>query len=184
MQRPKAAVREAVLSAAARVFCAKGFDAATMPEIARAAGTATGNLYRYFPSKAALYEAVLPRSFVAQVEAMLKRRVDAYGTPRHTEALDALLAFAFAHRDRAVLLLGSHAKIRPQVVEHLVHLALSATGRDDADPLLRFALGQLYDNLLVSTLRAVTAFTEEAQARGAIEQLTRYHLGGLERLLA
>ena len=35
-------------------FVAKGFDGASMQDLARAAGMSVGNFYRYFPSKAAI----------------------------------------------------------------------------------------------------------------------------------
>jgi AcrR family transcriptional regulator len=51
----------AILEAAATVFGDKGYDAATMTEIAARADTAIGSLYRFFPSKEVLAEALLER---------------------------------------------------------------------------------------------------------------------------
>ena len=42
-------------------FAEKGFDGASMQDLARAAGMSVGNFYRYFPSKAALVEAIILR---------------------------------------------------------------------------------------------------------------------------
>jgi AcrR family transcriptional regulator len=47
--------RRQILDAAIEVFSQKGFEAATMPEIADAAGLAAGTLYLYFPSKRELF---------------------------------------------------------------------------------------------------------------------------------
>lgn len=41
------------------VFAEKGFDGASMQDLARAAGMSVGNFYRYFPSKAAIVEAMM-----------------------------------------------------------------------------------------------------------------------------
>jgi AcrR family transcriptional regulator len=49
----------AILEAAAAVFREKGYDTATMTEIAARSGTAFGSLYRFFPSKEALADALL-----------------------------------------------------------------------------------------------------------------------------
>ena len=38
-----------ILEAARRAFAEKGFDGASMQDIARAAGMSAGNFYRYFP---------------------------------------------------------------------------------------------------------------------------------------
>jgi AcrR family transcriptional regulator len=59
-QRPRGHHRVAViLAAASAVFQERGYDAATMTEIAARSGTAFGSLYRFFPSKAALADALL-----------------------------------------------------------------------------------------------------------------------------
>jgi AcrR family transcriptional regulator len=41
------------------VFAEKGFDGASMQDMARAAGMSVGNFYRYFPSKSAIVEAMV-----------------------------------------------------------------------------------------------------------------------------
>jgi AcrR family transcriptional regulator len=52
---------EAILTHARQAFVDKGFDGASMQDLARAAGMSAGNFYRYFPSKAALVEAMIAR---------------------------------------------------------------------------------------------------------------------------
>ena len=51
----------ALLDAAAAVLAEKGYDGATMTEIAERAGAAIGSLYQFFPSKEALAEALFDR---------------------------------------------------------------------------------------------------------------------------
>lgn len=48
-------------------FAGKGFDGASMQDLARAAGMSVGNFYRYFPSKAAIVEAIVMRD-MAHIE--------------------------------------------------------------------------------------------------------------------
>lgn len=50
---------EALLSAAARVFADKGYDAATTTEIAAAAQSSIGSLYQFFPTKEAVAQALI-----------------------------------------------------------------------------------------------------------------------------
>jgi AcrR family transcriptional regulator len=58
--RPSADVRVAEILASARVaFAEKGFDGASMQDLAKSVGMSVGNFYRYFPSKAALVEAIV-----------------------------------------------------------------------------------------------------------------------------
>jgi AcrR family transcriptional regulator len=51
----------ALLDAGAAVFAEKGYEGATMTEIAKRAGAAIGSLYQFFPSKEALAEALFDR---------------------------------------------------------------------------------------------------------------------------
>src|SRR4030042_6546753 len=51
--------RGQILKAAMEVFSRKGYSAATIPEIARAAGIAAGTIYIYYPSKRELFIAVI-----------------------------------------------------------------------------------------------------------------------------
>ncbi|GHC61217.1 TetR/AcrR family transcriptional regulator [Neogemmobacter tilapiae] len=48
-----------ILQSIRKMFADKGFDGASMQDLARAAGMSVGNFYRYFPSKAAIVEALV-----------------------------------------------------------------------------------------------------------------------------
>lgn len=48
-----------ILGSLRSIFAEKGFDGASMQDLARAAGMSAGNFYRYFPSKAAIIEAMI-----------------------------------------------------------------------------------------------------------------------------
>ncbi len=50
-----------LLDAVREAFVEKGFDGASMQDLARAAGISVGNFYRYFPSKDAIIEAIVMR---------------------------------------------------------------------------------------------------------------------------
>lgn len=54
----KDAARARIVQAAIDVFTTRGFDAATMDEVAQRVGVSKAALYRYFPSKNALLEEV------------------------------------------------------------------------------------------------------------------------------
>jgi AcrR family transcriptional regulator len=61
----------AIMDAGVAVFIEKGYDAATMTEIAARSNTAIGSLYRFFPTKEALADAILGR-----YQEFLKERLD------------------------------------------------------------------------------------------------------------
>src|SRR2546423_6751652 len=53
--------RDLILDAAADVFGRLGFGATRMEDVAEAAGVAKGLLYKHFPSKDAMFEALVER---------------------------------------------------------------------------------------------------------------------------
>jgi AcrR family transcriptional regulator len=86
-------VREDILDAAVAVFAGKGYQAATMQDLATAAGYTAPSLYNYFPGKRELFEAMVDRldaefmavfdaatpsrlSFAQQVELLVHRQLE------------------------------------------------------------------------------------------------------------
>jgi AcrR family transcriptional regulator len=67
-EREKARRRDEILSAAERVFAGRGFEAATMEQIAQEAEYATGTIYLYFKDKNALYAALFADKLAALVD--------------------------------------------------------------------------------------------------------------------
>ena len=57
-QKPDQKTAE-ILASLRTTFAEKGFDGASMQDLARAAGISAGNFYRYFPSKAAIIQALI-----------------------------------------------------------------------------------------------------------------------------
>src|SRR2546423_13061472 len=75
--------RNAILDGAAEVFGTKGFEATRMDDVAKAAGIAKGLLYKHFPSKDALFEALVDRqgrAYVAELRGVLLA-ADVAGNP-------------------------------------------------------------------------------------------------------
>ena len=64
------AKRRQILEGARAVFLAQGFDAASMGEIARAAGVSKGTLYVYFENKEQLFEAIVHEQCQVQAEGL------------------------------------------------------------------------------------------------------------------
>ncbi len=74
------ATKEDILDAAAGVFLAQGFAAASMDQIRQAAGISNGSLYHHFPTKGALADALYAhtlRGFHAQMFAAIGPRTSA-----------------------------------------------------------------------------------------------------------
>lgn len=76
-----------ILGSVRQAFAEKGFDGASMQDLARAAGISVGSFYRYFPSKAAIVEALIA-SDLAEMERDFAEIMD---SPRPMQALRAKL---------------------------------------------------------------------------------------------
>lgn len=63
MQVLKEEIRLSILQKAQETFLQTGFRNASMKDIASKAGVAVGNLYRYYPNKESLFDAVTERAY-------------------------------------------------------------------------------------------------------------------------
>jgi AcrR family transcriptional regulator len=191
-------VQEAIQSAALEVFARKGFRSASMAEIASAARVSTGNIYRYFENKSALYEAVVPDTFVTTLRRLLRQRVEAArgvedlrklepGAPYRLVS-EEVLAFCLANRLRVVVLLSGpegtpHEHFAEELVRFLLESAITHFHARPPSP-TRFALEELYRNYVTTLGRILRHFAQEQDIREAVEALSRYHLTGLAALFA
>ena len=68
--------RRQIVEGARGIFLSQGFDAASMNDIARAAGVSKGTLYVYFKDKEALFEAIVAAECVAHAEGVFNLNHD------------------------------------------------------------------------------------------------------------
>lgn len=68
MGRPRSDIDERVLRAAGQRFLNDGVDGASLREIARDAGTSVGMVTYYFPTKDALFAAVVERAYASLID--------------------------------------------------------------------------------------------------------------------
>lgn len=194
-------VQNRIVQAALRVFAEKGFAAATIGEIAGAAGVSTGNIYRYYDGKGALFEDAVDESFVHRFTMLLKDRVRALAGVEDVRNLDPdapwylaseeLLRFSIENRLRMVILLGRAEGTRWEsfardTVYDLVRLALTHFRALNAGLELgattHFVLVRIYENLLATNARILAEHEDEAHIRQAVASYSRYHLAGLQAL--
>jgi AcrR family transcriptional regulator len=83
----------AILEAAAAVIAEKGYEAATMAEIAARSGTKIGSLYRFFPNKESLADTIIvsARENLDTVFDKFDAGVNALSVPALADSLVALL---------------------------------------------------------------------------------------------
>ncbi|GAB6902815.1 TetR/AcrR family transcriptional regulator [Kineosporia succinea] len=116
--------RQRILTAAAEVFAERGLDAG-MDEIARRAGVGTGTVYRRFPDKSSLIEAL----FASRVDALVELVEQARHAPDAWTGLVTLITgsveMQLADRGLKELLYGDvtvAASMQTRVVEKLARI--------------------------------------------------------------
>ena len=95
----------AIMEAGAEVFAEKGYDAATMTEIAARAETAIGSLYRFFPSKESLADALL-ESYIDLAASTLAAMQSRAATWTSQQLADALVDFVLALQEKRQFVLA------------------------------------------------------------------------------
>lgn len=141
--------RGEILAAARSVFAEKGFEAATVDEIAERAGLAKGTLYLYFPSKREIYLGAFRDGVMEVVEAARKGMEEANGV------YDKLRAFV---------------RIRMQYAEdnrELFKIFHSEFGQITHPA----AKGEWFMNIYQEQLEALSTLLEEAARAGMVRNL-------------
>jgi AcrR family transcriptional regulator len=106
---------ERILQAAARTFDAVGFEAATMSDIAGAAGTSLASLYRFFADKRALADTLLSR-YAGEARQLFEQitRIDPRRPALETflsQVVDAFAVFYRQHPGFRGLRIGSYLSL-------------------------------------------------------------------------
>jgi AcrR family transcriptional regulator len=168
---------EAIMDAAAALFAEKGYDATTMTEIAEQASTAIGSLYRFFPNKEVLAEALLGRYWELLDEGLaeIAGRAAALTPAALADALVDLYLGYRAHRAAVIALIdignaGSarRSQLRAALRSRIAAILCAANPQLDAARAERMAVMVLY------LLKSIHRFAEEPiEARDSLIDETR-----------
>jgi AcrR family transcriptional regulator len=191
-QRQRGKLRvAALLDAGAAVFAEKGYDAATMTEIAVRANAAIGSLYQFFPSKEALADALLVR-YAARVEGTLHRIAESAASQNPASLSNALVDLMLdLASDRAAALglidAGGDTADRRTMIRDAMRRQV-ATILITADGTLPEATANAMAVMILHMLKEVPALAQEertgrtglvAEARTAIRLYVSHHLKGV-----
>jgi AcrR family transcriptional regulator len=149
-----------ILVLARHAFVEKGFDGASMQDLARAAGMSAGNFYRYFNSKAAIVEALVNRD-LDEVE---REFTEVLKSPDPIEALRTVLrrrlaedcdkdlplwAEIMAAASRKPEIAAACQKMEQDIETKIIHVLSIGCGISAADGAARFATPARFILLLV-----------------------------------
>jgi AcrR family transcriptional regulator len=140
---------DSLLAAARAAFVEKGFDGASMQDLARAAGMSAGNFYRYYPSKAAIVEAMVARDLAAVEDSF--REIAASPDPLaalrialrramsencgHDDTLWAEIAATAVRRPEIAVILE---RMEEAIVRRVAHVMGLAAGLSEDEAVRRF----------------------------------------------
>src|SRR5262249_8473761 len=121
--------------AARRIFAARGYEGASVEEIARAAGLAKGTVYLYYRSKDEVYKAALREGLVALCSELRRKVQAAQGVQETIRAfVGTKLAHFEEHRDFLRIYMAAFGSLTPLAAQrdfralYLEQLALLAAG--------------------------------------------------------
>lgn len=169
--RPSANVRrQQIVDAAAACFCADGFHATSMAQVARAAGMSVGHIYRYFSGKEEIIEAIVAHdlerhtSFMRELQAesperavvLLVERLDegfALATNPRDAALNAEIAAEAARNPKVAALLSEADRQALALLCELIARAAPPTWSKEDLSARAETLALLFDGLSLRTIK-------------------------------
>lgn len=192
-----------IIEVAKQEFLAKGFKGASLRAIVRDAGFTQGAFYGYYPSKAALFEAIVSPA-AEELSAKFRRAQEAHfdlisdnktanSRQLSTEYLNAFLDFIYANFDAFKLVLCCAEGTRyANYLDDLVELEVEQTQRyyaelrsrgkltGEVSPILHHMLTRAYFTAVCET---VVHDMSLAEAKSYTESLARFFNSGWNALL-
>ncbi len=117
-ERERVARRREILAAARKVFAAKGYERATLDEIAEQAEFAKGTLYNYFDSKETLFREIV-REILNEMKIIAEEAIAGGGTVREQFSRYAKCMFEFYRASEEVFRILIYEIHRVQVKEDI-----------------------------------------------------------------
>jgi AcrR family transcriptional regulator len=175
------------MEAAACVIAERGFEAATMAEIASRAGALIGSLYHFFPNKEVLADALIQRFGGIIEEAFAKIDSQAASMPIE-ELADALIDFMveIQGESKAMLALlearaewsAKRVDFRNATRRHIARTLMLRSPQLRPETTEHMAVVLLHNMKTMSALAADHASPTSAGARTELRDMTRLYLAG------
>lgn len=178
--------KEHLIDTALRVFAEKGWDATSIPDLARAAGIAQGLMYHYFRNKEDLLLAVIERhSFLSELQALLTVSADRPATEVLPEVAHNFASLLQQKRD-LILIFIREAQTNPEIAHQQDALIEGGAQVLTGYVAARIAAGELRQHEPSLTARALlyTIFMSQllhVSGQLSIPDLVQFLLQGIVR---
>lgn len=202
-QRPKEDVRARIVAAAEELFAEEGVASVGMARVAERASVSTGNVYRYFQGKEALFDEVLPDALVERVVRLTRGKIASLGDEREPLRLarDAryhvlsreVVELCVEARARMVILFGRAEGTRHEGFAEGLAMRLAADALAYAKraypglvvtPQLGPTLQRIYSAFFSQLTEALSSVRTRAEVELVLDLHTRHHVGGLAHLFS
>ena len=196
----KDSVKKQISDAAERMFAKVGYKKATVGMIANEAGVATGNIYKYYANKEALFNSIITTEFVEEFKLLTRNRVSVLNDPSTSETVRSieagaagdLLRFWIENRLKVVIILSkaegskyeSFAKeyIQSMTQQTMENLPAAYPNLKNTD-VFRFTFNNMLRNTVRGVVSILETFEEEEQIVEAFVTGWAYHYAGINAVI-
>ena len=196
----KDSVKKQISDAAERMFAKVGYKKATVGMIANEAGVATGNIYKYYANKEALFNSIITTEFVEEFKLLTRNRVAVLNDPSTSEAVRSieagaagdLLRFWIENRLKVVIILSkaegskyeSFAKeyIQSMTQQTMENLPAAYPNLKNTD-VFRFTFNNMLRNTMRGVVSILETFEKEEQIVEAFVTGWAYHYAGINAVI-
>ena len=183
------------MSEAFEVFLEKGYEKASMRDLAQRVGTSVSNIYHYFTNKEDLFHAIV-EPIATHVQQLLGEIIT-HETQGATELVEeeyvtkAIGETIKANRKGFLLLMDkssgtSYENVRSDIIStvetHIIQYHLKDR-KEARHPRNTFLIHFLATNLIEALVEIARHCTDEKQVEHSIDALMKYHIGGVAHLM-
>jgi AcrR family transcriptional regulator len=200
MQIVKEEIRTRLIESAIAEFYARGYEKASLRNIARAANTSVSNLYNYFPNKEQLFAAIIGpvyaqlQHIIAEIDQKSTgQRLQAEDIPAFTQSImetflemtgqERLLLVILVEKSQGTQYQKARIEITLLIKAHLL-AALSHIGNQDRRPPNRdYIMGIIAAHYVDGLFNILKDFRSLPWAKENLQILLTYHLNGIKALI-
>jgi AcrR family transcriptional regulator len=189
--------KQQIFDAALKVFSKKGFDQATIPDIADEAGVAVGTIYNYYQSKHDLLLSIIKSYIVSEsLISLLEQPLQSNATTFFSSLINERLSIGLDNTDALQLLMSEirrDPELRRQYIEQVVVPTIrllekymeSSIARDTSHPLnipiiVRALVGMIIGLSIISSIEGEQGLLQSTPRHKLVREITKLILKGIQ----